>query len=276
MQTSPVATVQGEAHENPALLHHFATAQQQKDAASLGMWLFLVTEVMFFGGMFCAYLVYRYWYFGDFAAASSSIDLTLGTINTAVLICSSLTVAMAIRCAQVGKQKAIVVYLILTIILGLAFLGIKGVEYNQKFDSFRERIGRAADVKRRIGAAAARLLKPGQTVWLDGGTTVYYVAEALADRRPEGLVVVTHNMPAAELLADFDDVDVHLLGGQYFRRTSLLLGPHTVSAARRWRFDVALLGVEGLSREGLWNSLRDVVLLQKAVMRGSAWLALHA
>ena len=98
------------------------------------MWLFLVTEVMFFGGMFCAYLVYRYWYFGDFAAASSSIDLTLGTVNTAVLICSSLTVAMAIRCAQVGKQKAIVIYLVLTIILGLAFLGIKGIEYKQKFD----------------------------------------------------------------------------------------------------------------------------------------------
>jgi cytochrome c oxidase subunit 3 len=125
--------VQGEAHENPALLHHFATEQQQKDAASLGMWVFLVTEIMFFGGMFCAYLVYRYWYFGDFAAASSSLGLRLGTTNTAVLICSSLTVAMAIRCAQVGKQKAIVVYLILTIILGMAFLGIKGVEYYQKF-----------------------------------------------------------------------------------------------------------------------------------------------
>ena len=134
MQTSPAARVQGEAHENPALLHHFATPEQQKDAASLGMWIFLVTEVMFFGGMFCAYLVYRYWYFGDFAAASSSIDLTLGTVNTAVLICSSLTVAMAVRCAQTGRQKAIVVYLILTIILGLAFLGIKGVEYKQKFD----------------------------------------------------------------------------------------------------------------------------------------------
>jgi len=133
LPTSPAATVQGEAHENPALLHHFATAEQQKDAASLGMWIFLVTEVMFFGGMFCAYLVYRYWYFGDFAAGSSSISLTLGTINTAVLICSSLTVAMAVRCAQVGKQKAIVVCLILTIILGLAFLGIKGVEYYQKF-----------------------------------------------------------------------------------------------------------------------------------------------
>ncbi len=76
-------------------------------------------------------------------------------------------------------------------------------------------------------------------------------------------------MPAAELLADLGDVDVHLLGGQYFRRTSLLLGPRTVSAAGRWRFDVALLGVEGIDRSGLWNSLRDVVLLQRAVLRAS-------
>jgi len=89
---------------------------------------------MFFGGMFCAYLVYRYWYFGDFAAASASLNWQLGTTNTAVLICSSLTVAMAVRCAQVGKQKAIVVYLVLTIILGLAFLGIKAKEYKDKFD----------------------------------------------------------------------------------------------------------------------------------------------
>lgn len=144
------------------------------------------------------------------------------------------------------------------------------VEYNQKFPSFRERLDRAAAVKRRLAEAAARLLKPHQTVWLDGGTTVYYVAEALADRRPEGLVVVTHNMPAAELLADLGDVDVHLLGGQYFRRTSLLLGPRTVMAARRWRFDVALLGVEGIDRGGLWNSLRDVVSLQRAVVRASS------
>jgi DeoR/GlpR family transcriptional regulator of sugar metabolism len=143
------------------------------------------------------------------------------------------------------------------------------IEYNQKFPSFRDRLGRASTIKRRLAGAAARLLKPGQTVWLDGGTTVYYVAEALADRRPEGLVVVTHNMPAAELLADLGDVDVHLLGGQYFRRTSLLLGPRTVGAARSWRFDVALLGVEGIDRAGLWNSLRDVVLLQRAVIRAS-------
>lgn len=134
MHTSPPAAVEGEAHQNPALLHHFATEEQQKNAASLGMWIFLITEIMFFGGMFCAYLVYRFWYFGDFAAGSSSLNLTLGTVNTIVLIGSSLTVAMAVRCAQVGKQKAVVVYLLLTLILGLAFLGIKAKEYKDKFD----------------------------------------------------------------------------------------------------------------------------------------------
>jgi len=133
VHTSPVTTAHHETHENPALLHHFATAEQQKNAASFGMWVFLLTEVMFFGGMFCAYLVYRYWYFGDFAAASKSLDWRLGAVNTAVLICSSLTVAMAVRCGQVGKQKAMVVYLALTILLGLVFLGIKGIEYRDKF-----------------------------------------------------------------------------------------------------------------------------------------------
>ena len=90
----------------PELLHHFAGVEQQRDAASLGMWLFLATEVMFFGGMFCAYLVYRYWYFKEFAAGSRSLDIWLGTINTAVLICSSLTVALGVRAAQMGKTKA--------------------------------------------------------------------------------------------------------------------------------------------------------------------------
>jgi DeoR/GlpR family transcriptional regulator of sugar metabolism len=144
------------------------------------------------------------------------------------------------------------------------------VDYNQKFPSFRERLDQAPEAKRRIAAAAAALLRPGQTVWLDGGTTVYLAAERLAERRPEALVVVTHNMPAAELLAGLDDVEVHLLGGRYFRRTSLLLGDRTVSAARRWRFDVALLGVEGLTPTGMWNSLADVVQLQRAVLRASA------
>ena len=79
------------------------TCAQQRAASSLGMWLFLATEIMFFGGMFCAYLIYRLWYYPEFAAASSSLDITLGTVNTAVLICSSLTVVLAVRAAQLGS-----------------------------------------------------------------------------------------------------------------------------------------------------------------------------
>jgi cytochrome c oxidase subunit III len=118
----------------PELRHHFAEVEQQRDASSLGMWLFLGTEIMFFGGMFCAYLVYRHWYFGDFAAASKTLDITLGTVNTAVLICSSLTVALAVRAAQLGQRKLLLWLLGLTMLFGLAFLGIKGVEWASKFE----------------------------------------------------------------------------------------------------------------------------------------------
>src|SRR5713226_8132957 len=98
------AVVDEHAHEYPALLHHFATEEQQKNAASLGMWVFLAQEVMFFGGMFCAYLVYRYKYFADFGSASQQLDIRLGAINTVVLICSSLTVVLGVRAAQLGKR----------------------------------------------------------------------------------------------------------------------------------------------------------------------------
>jgi cytochrome c oxidase subunit 3 len=125
--------VEDHSHDNPALLHHFATEAQQRNAASLGMWVFLAQEVMFFGGMFCAYLVYRYKYFADFAAASKSLQILPGAINTAVLICSSLTVVLAVRAAQLGKRKALVTWLLLTIVLGMAFLGIKAYEYHDKF-----------------------------------------------------------------------------------------------------------------------------------------------
>jgi cytochrome c oxidase subunit III len=97
------------------------------------MWLFLVTEIMFFGGMFCAYLVYRVLYFNSFGAASTSLSIKLGTINTAVLIFSSLTMAMAVHSAALGKQKLIIVFLVLTLLLGGVFIGIKGIEYHDKF-----------------------------------------------------------------------------------------------------------------------------------------------
>lgn len=118
---------------NPALRHHFADMTQQKNSASLGMWLFLVTEIMFFGGMFCAYLIYRLAYFNDFGAASSSLNLWLGAGNTVVLLLSSLTVVLAVNAAQRGKRKLLVFYLIATIVLGCTFLGVKAVEYHDKF-----------------------------------------------------------------------------------------------------------------------------------------------
>ena len=116
-----------------ALHHQFVDAEQQRNAASLGMWLFLGTEVMFFGGMFCAYLIYRLWYYPEFAAGSRSLDIWLGTVNTAVLICSSLTVALGVRAAQMGKRRLLVLLLLLTLVFGLGFLGIKAVEWQDKF-----------------------------------------------------------------------------------------------------------------------------------------------
>jgi cytochrome c oxidase subunit 3 len=129
--------VQPSVHDDvhgPELLHHFSTPEQQRNAVSLGMWIFLATEVMFFGGLFCAYLIYRISYFGDFAAASTSISALLGGVNTAVLICSSLTVVLAIWAAETARRSLMIGMLILTMLFGLTFLGIKGVEYKQKFD----------------------------------------------------------------------------------------------------------------------------------------------
>jgi cytochrome c oxidase subunit 3 len=119
---------------HPALQHHFDDMEQQRDASSLGMWVFLMTEVMFFGGMFLAYCIYRNAYTYAFAAASSTLDSRLGAINTAVLICSSLTVALAIHAAQSGASKRVTsMLLVVTMILGCVFLGVKGYEYHQKW-----------------------------------------------------------------------------------------------------------------------------------------------
>ena len=114
--------------------HQFDDAEQQYLASTLGMWIFLATEVMFFGGLFCAYLIYRLKYFGDFGAASKSIDAALGGTNTAVLICSSLTVVLAIWAAQKSRRGLMLAMLVLTMIFGATFLGIKAKEYKDKFD----------------------------------------------------------------------------------------------------------------------------------------------
>ena len=123
----------GEGGHHPALAHQFDDLGQQKEAATLGMWVFLVTEVLFFGGMFLVYTVYRSWYPAAFAAASHELDVVLGGINTAVLITSSLTMALAVHAAQLGNRRALMLFLVATIALGGVFLGIKSVEYYHKF-----------------------------------------------------------------------------------------------------------------------------------------------
>jgi cytochrome c oxidase subunit 3 len=124
------------AHEGThhrALQHHFENMEQQREAGTLGMWVFLVTEVMFFGALFLAYTIYRYQYPGAFATASNHLDIKLGAINTVVLIVSSFTMAMAVYSTQIGRQRNTIICLILTMILGATFLGIKAVEYRDKY-----------------------------------------------------------------------------------------------------------------------------------------------
>jgi len=116
------------------LRHHFRDLSAQTEAASLGMWAFLATEVLFFGGMFAAYIVYRSLFRRAFEGASNLLDIRLGTFNTAVLILSSLTMAMAVWAASQGRKKLIILFLVLTIALGSVFLGVKVVEYKQKFE----------------------------------------------------------------------------------------------------------------------------------------------
>ena len=121
-------------HDTHSLVqHHFETAEQQKDASTVGMWVFLITEIMFFGGMFLAYFVYRQAYPAAFASASNKTSLLIGAFNTTVLICSSLTMAMAVRSAATGKRQLIILFLVLTFILGLTFLGVKGYEWHDKY-----------------------------------------------------------------------------------------------------------------------------------------------
>lgn len=117
----------------PYLAHQFDTVEQQRLAATLGMWAFLVTEVLFFGGMFAGYGLYRFWYPEAWDVASRHLDLVLGTINTIVLLTSSLTMALAVDAARAGDAKKIQWMLFWTILLATVFLGVKAFEYHHKW-----------------------------------------------------------------------------------------------------------------------------------------------
>jgi cytochrome c oxidase subunit 3 len=120
-------------HRTGELYGHFQTMEQQKDSATLGMWIFLSTEILFFGGLFLTYTVNRHTYPAVFAECSKSLDLKLGGFNTVVLIASSLTMAMSVWSAQVGRKKLVTLFLIFTLFLGCVFLGVKAIEYHAKY-----------------------------------------------------------------------------------------------------------------------------------------------
>jgi len=115
------------------LQHHFETPLQQYDSAKLGMWLFLATEILLFGGLFCAYAVYRARHPEIFVWAHHLLDTRLGAITTVILLTSSLTMAWAVRCAQLGQRRGLVLLLSLTLLGGCGFLSIKYVEYSSKY-----------------------------------------------------------------------------------------------------------------------------------------------
>lgn len=138
MASTPVATAgtahaHAHAHHPPHLQHHFITSEQQFDASKMGMWLFLVTEILLFSGMFVAYAVYRVWHPEVFTAASTLLDWTMGAVNTLVLLTSSLTVALSIHYAQKDNQRAMFWNLVITVLLACVFLVIKYFEYTEKF-----------------------------------------------------------------------------------------------------------------------------------------------
>ena len=118
---------------HPFLQHHFEDMAQQHEASTLGMWMFLATEILFFGGVLAAYTIYRVAYPTAWAEGAHHQNVMIGTFNTAVLLGSSLTMALAVYYSQLGKRRSTVAMLVLTLILGTVFLGIKAFEYTQHF-----------------------------------------------------------------------------------------------------------------------------------------------
>ncbi len=130
MSTSQTTTTD----HHPALVHQFDDMEQQREASTFGMWVFLLTEIMMFGGLFAAYLIYRITYYPAFVAGSTSISVSWGFANTLVLLGSSFTMAMAVWAAQKGIRKQQMMWLVLTMILGAVFLGVKAIEYDAKYE----------------------------------------------------------------------------------------------------------------------------------------------
>jgi cytochrome c oxidase subunit III len=182
--------------------HHFEDAEQQRAAGELGMWLFLVTEFMFFGGLFLAYFVYRRWYPAEFAAGSREMDLLLGIINTGILLTSSLTMALAVEAAHRGARRRLIAGLLATIALGTAFLAIKAYEYHHKYEEHLipfANLGFAVTGHERRGMATFLnlyfLMTGLHATHMIIGIVILLILVSMAWRRrlPPGRSIVVHN-----------------------------------------------------------------------------------
>jgi cytochrome c oxidase subunit 3 len=203
----------GHAHEahdpihaaNPHLAHHFDTPQQQFDAGKLGIWLFLLTEVLFFAGLFCAYTIYRSMHPEVFVYAHYFLDTKLGALNTCVLLISSLTAAWAVRNAQLAEKKALIVNILITIACACTFMCVKYVEYAHKYHdgllpgkrfqpteqiwelkSFRDKHPEAAEYAEKLAKQAEAKEKAGAaaTNTAPGATAGAEATKELAAQRP--------------------------------------------------------------------------------------------
>jgi len=143
-------------------------------------------------------------------------------------------------------------------------------EFNDRFPSFRQRQAEAAPAKALIAKAALAFIQPGQTIFLDSGSTVFGIAEALRDNPVTPLTVVTCNLPVGEVLAGIPGLMVCQLAGQIFLRQSVLLGDAALKSLDFWNFDMAFLSAEGMTSGGIWNTQEVIVEQQKKTMQRSA------
>lgn len=229
---------------DPNLAHHFDNMQQQFESGKLGMWLFLATEVLLFAGLFCAYTVYRYLHPEVFEHASGFLDTPLGATNTAVLLGSSFTAALAVRAAQMRNRQQLVLMLALTIVGACGFLVIKYIEYSAKFhhhtlwgmefDPRNENLD-AHDKGRKKLEAIIEAAKPTEAAPVLGDTLGNYQAPvpgsdlvaaanvAVPPTKATGAAAQPEQLAKSEALAEHEAKvrNVHVFFGIYFCMTGL-------------------------------------------------------
>ena len=140
-------------------------------------------------------------------------------------------------------------------------------EFNSTFTSFRERLREGIEAKGAIARAAVSLIKPGMRLYLDAGTTAFAIAQELHRDLPEKITIITNNLALLETLGSLPSAKTILLGGQLLERQSVLLGNEALKAAATQEIDIAFLSAQGMTERGLWNSQRDIIRLQRAVMK---------